>query len=844
MGKPRLFLIDATAFCYRAFYALSGLSTSFGQPTNAIYGFLNMLNKILKENKPEFMAVCFDVSRDTFRQKKFADYKINRPPMAEGLVSQMPYIKKIILAYGIPLFEKEGFEADDVIATLAEKAKRHKMVTAIISSDKDILQLVDKDVEVLSPHKDQTITYDSGKIIERFGVEPRQITDIIALMGDDVDNIPGVSGIGEKTAVNLIKEFGSLDNLLKNIDKVKQPRTKEAIAGNIDKIKFNKEMVVLEKNVDIDFDSEKVKIGKPDFEELFKLFKFLEFKAFLKDLPVQDDQKLKHVEALEDRKIKDFIIEEEGLFLYANGSGDLIFSQKGKFFKPDSIGQNIKAVLSNTKIKKIGHDLKRNKTQLAGKDIVLEGLSFDTMIAAYLLNPSKSDYSLSNLAWDYLNKAVMNKTLDSQRALALIVELEPELEKQLKTKSLLNLFYEIEMPLIEVLAAMEKEGIRLDLGLLKELSSHLEKRLASLIEEIYRLSDCQFNINSPKQLRQILFEKLKLRIVKKTKTGASTDEGVLKSLASEHKLPSLLLEYRQLMKLKTTYVDALPELVNQKTQRIHTSFNQTGTETGRLSSSNPNLQNIPVKTELGRMIRKAVIAKGDDYQLLSSDYSQIELRILAHLSKDETLISAFKKDKDIHLRTASLIYEVEEKDVTEPMRDIAKKVNFGIIYGQSAYGLSKELGISQMEAQNFIDAYFLKYPKVKDYMDKQISHAQKEGFVTTILGRRRYLPEINNKNQNIRQLAQRQAVNTPIQGSASDLIKMAMIKLFSQIKKKNLKSKIILQIHDELLFDVYDKEKNEFVHLVEEIMENVLKLEVPIRVDVKIGRNWAETISV
>lgn len=845
MGKKRLCLIDATAFCYRAFYALKALSTSFGQPTNAIYGFINILNKILKEKKPDYLAVCFDVSRDTFRTKKFAEYKIQRPPMPEGLSSQLPLIKQIISAYGIAYFEKEGYEADDIIATISHKAKEKGLAITIVSSDKDILQLVDDDTVVFSPYKDEGVIYDQKKVLERYGVAAQKIIDIVALIGDDVDNIPGVRGIGEKTATELISRFGSLKGLLNNIDKIKQDKIKKAITDNIDKINLNKELATLDKDVDIGFDLDKfldkLKIGEPDFKELFRLFKYLEFKKLLNELPkVEVGLSDIKVAVLEDEELKNLINETGELVLYGSALDNLMFWAKDKFFRLNNVGENLKNILRNPQVKKISHDLKKIKISLAREDITLEGLHFDTMIAAYLLNPSKSQYSLNDVAWDYLGEPLGNKAIDNQNAVDLIVRLKSRLEKELQEKSLLRLFTDLEMPLVEVLSGMELAGIKLDQEILKKLSGDIEKRLIKLIEDIYEASGTQFNINSPKQLRDILFTKLKLPVVKKSKTGPSTDEEVLRNLATKHRLPARLLEYRKLSKLKNTYIDILPDLIDKKTGRIHTSFNQTATETGRLSSSNPNLQNIPLKTETGKNIRRAIIASGKDYYLLSGDYSQIELRILAHLCKDENLISAFKQDKDIHKISASLIYGLDEVDITSDMREVAKRVNFGIIYGLTSYGLSRDLGISVDEAQGFIDAYFLRYPRVKVYIQEQITKAQKDGFVTTLLGRRRYVPEINNKNQSIRQFAERQAVNTPIQGSASDLIKLAMIQIYNQINSKNLRAKMILQIHDELVFDVPAQELKELAKLVKMRMENVLKLDVPIRVNIKFGENWLE----
>ncbi|MDD5167044.1 MAG: DNA polymerase I, partial [Candidatus Omnitrophica bacterium] len=676
MGKPKLFLIDATAFCYRAFYALPQLATSFGQPTNAIYGFMNILNKILKHEKPEYLAICFDVSRDTFRQKKFAEYKIQRPPMPDGLTSQIPLIKEIIRAYALPLFEKAGFEADDIIATIAAKAKSLGLPVVVVSSDKDMLQLVDDSIEVYSPYKDEGIFYNEEKVRERFGIGPKGITDIIALMGDTADNIPGAPGIGEKTAVGLLVQFGTLDKLLDNIDKIKQEKVRKTITEHFDSIKLSKELALLDSKVDIDFELDKLKIGEPDYKKLFDLFKRLEFKKFLKDLPIEEEETAQDNKSalVEDKELVGLMRAQDRLVFYGESLKDLVYSAGNKIFQVDRAGRDLKALLSDRKVKKISHDLKKLKVSLAGEGVSLEGLYFDVMIAAYLLSPSKAGYDLSDIALDYSAKC-LPKIIEKQKAVELIIELEPRLEKELEAKALTGLFRDIEMPLVEVLSEMELVGIKLDREALLKLSQDIEKRLVKLIEEIYEASGTQFNINSPKQLREILFEKLKLPVVRKSKTGPSTDEEVLRKLSSKHKLPALLLEYRQLTKLKNTYIDALPELIDKKTGRIHTSFNQTGTETGRLSSSNPNLQNIPVKTDIGRLIRKAIISSGEKSYLLSCDYSQVELRILAHLSGDQNLISAFKEDRDIHRATAALIYGMDEKEVLDKMREVAKRVN-------------------------------------------------------------------------------------------------------------------------------------------------------------------------
>jgi len=591
-------------------------------------------------------------------------------------------------------------------------------------------------------------------------------------------------------------------------------------------------------------DLKKAKIGQPDTAELSKIFKRLEFKKFLSELGGADDKASQaSLCDCSQTELKNLLKNTKEIAIFGSGEDNLFFAIDDKLFSAQSAGKCLDLVITNEKVEKTGHDLKKLKVSLFKEGLVLNGADFDTMIAAYLLNPSRASYALSDLALENLNQFIRQGSLEPKDALALVIKLKPVLSAALEEKGLSKLFIELEMPLVSILAQMEIDGIKLDLKLLKNLSSEIEQRLIKLISDIYEAAGTQFNINSPKQLGQVLFEKLKLPVIKKTKTGPSTDEEVLKRLQDKHALPPLLLEYRQLTKLKNTYVDALPKLVDQVTGRVHTSFNQTGTETGRLSSSNPNLQNIPIKTDIGSKIRQAIIASGKDNCLLSCDYSQIELRVLAHLSGDDTLVKAFNSNQDVHRLTASLIYNILEDQVNDDMREVAKRVNFGIVYGQSAYGLSKDLGIPVAQAQDFIDAYFLRYPKVKEYIDLQIQKAQEQGFVTTLLGRRRYIPEINNKNMGIRQFAQRQAVNTPIQGTASDLIKLAMINISEQIKTKGLEAKMILQIHDELVFDLPLRELNVLCRIVKDKMENVVKFDVPIKVDMKKGDNWLKMSS-
>lgn len=842
MSKQRLYLLDATAFYYRAFYAIRNLATSFGQPTNAIYGFLNILQKILKQEKPEHLAACFDISRKTFRQEKFAAYKIQRPPVPDELKSQIPFIKEIVRAYGIPLFEKEGFEADDIIASVSLKAAQEGFSVVVVSSDKDLLQLVGENIVVLNPTLDEGVLFDKEEIKKRFGIAPLQIADIISLMGDKVDNIPGIPGIGEKTAFKLIQEFGTLHALLVKRESIASPKVRKAIEDNLEQIKLNKELVTLSATGNIGFEVEMTKIVSANPQELLRIFKHLEFKKFLKGLPTESVVKeegslLSH---LTDSQFKKIVRTQEEIVLAGSNFADLVFMARQRVFSLEDAGVNCKEALSDKKLLKIGHDLKYLAVSLAKERICLDGFFFDVMLAGYLLNPSKSSYLLSDLVWDYLQAHIAEEGLSNAERVSLIARLRSCLEKELHNKSLDKLFFDLEMPLARVLADMELEGIKVDLKVLKDLSKDIEKRLVGLIDEIYQASGTQFNINSSLQLRQILFEHLKLPVIKKGKTGPSTDEEVLKVLAREHALPALLLEYRKLTKLKTTYVDVLPGLVDKDTAKLHTSFNQAATETGRLSSSNPNLQNIPIKTEAGRRIRKALIASDEDSLLLSCDYSQIELRVLAHFSKDENLLHAFKEDKDVHKATAALIYGVKEEDVSDEMREMAKRVNFGIVYGQTSYGLSRELEIPVNEAQNFIDAYFLRFPKVKEYIQDQIIRAKEEGMAMTILGRRRYIPQINDKNQGMRQFAERQAVNTPLQGSASDIIKLAMLKIHRDLLEHALKTKMILQIHDELVFDVPAKELHKAAGLIKHDMENIMKLDVPLKVDMKKGKNWLE----
>ncbi|MBU1147070.1 MAG: DNA polymerase I [Candidatus Omnitrophica bacterium] len=886
MKKKKLFLIDGNSYCYRAFYAIKELRNSKGMPTNAVYGFVLMLRKLLASEKPDYLAIAFDLKGPTFRHKKFKEYKITRKPMPDDLISQMPLIKEVVSAYNIPIFEKQGFEADDILATIAKKVSKKDTTVYVVTGDKDMLQFVSENIKICSTHKEGLI-YDRKKVEERFsGLGPESIVDLMALAGDQTDNIPGVRGIGEKTAIDLIKEFGDIDMLYKNLDKIKSDSKRKTLKDGEENARMSKELAILDSAVPIDIDEESMLLSEPDTKRLLDIFKELEFKAFAKELSSQDSHVRREAsyETITDKakfdelvkklkKQRSFVLDFETTgedplqarplgvsFCWEPGRAYYVALAKEQGVEMAHVFSALKPILEDEEIKKIGQNIKYEKLILEMQGIELKGIEFDTMIASYLLNPSKLNHNLDDIAFEYLDHKMISmadllgtgKKKISMEDVPLdrlseyscedsdvTLRLKQILEKELFKKELAILFKDIEIPLIDVLSQMEKNGVKIDIALLKNESKEVEEILCTTVKNIYKMAGGEFNINSPKQLSQILFERLELPVVKKTKTGFSTDVGVLERLSSVHPLPKELLLYRELSKLKSTYIDALPELVNKKTGRLHTSFNQTVTATGRLSSSKPNLQNIPIKTEQGRRIRKAFIGEKDRY-IVAADYSQIELRILAHLSGDEELVDAFKRDSDVHTHTASLIFGVDEKDVTREMRSNAKTVNFGIVYGISAFGLSIGLSIDPASAQQFIDAYFERYPRVKTYMEERIEDARDAGFVTTLFNRRRYIPEINTGGAREQQQAERIAINAPVQGSAADLIKIAMIDIHREIKKQKLSSMMTLQVHDELVFEVPKKELELMKDLIREKMELAVKLSVPVKVTVKYGRNWLE----
>jgi DNA polymerase-1 len=887
----KAFIFDGNSFCYRAFYAIGHMSTSKGEPTNAIYGFLTMIRKIIEGEEPDYIAICFDRKEKTFRHAQYEKYKVHRKPMPDELSQQLPHIQDIVRAYNIPLFEKAGFEADDLLGTLAVRLEKLGIDVYIVTSDKDALQLVNNKIKTYSTYRDTVSIYDIAKVKERYsGLGPESIIDIMGLMGDASDNIPGIPGIGEKTAVAYIKEFGSLDNLIAKADSLKSEAKRKLIHEYADLARLSRELATIDCAVPIDFELEKLERQEPNVEELMALLQRFELRSFLRDLAVAGppeeagrqyvtidtvSQLQKLVADLEKQKAFAFDTETTSASSFSAELVGMSFSFKAKeayyvVLTHDKIATDkgiplsdglrmLRPVLENEKISKYGQNIKYDYIVLRRAGIRIRGIRFDTMIAAYLINPVKLNQNLDDISLEYLNvkkitfHSLVGTGKDQKRIDEVpvrevstyacedadcVFRLVSILERQLKEKEVEKLFYEIEMPLLEVLAEVELNGVTIDETLLKNLSSKAENALEGLTQKIYDCAGEEFNINSPKQLGVILFEKLKLPVVKKTKTGPSTDVTVLETLALEHELPKYLLEYREYSKLKSTYLDALPALVNPETGRIHTSFNQTATVTGRLSSSAPNMQNIPIKTELGREIRKAFVPRAKTRVIISADYSQIELRFLAHFSGDTTLVNAFQNNLDIHTVTAALLYNVDESDVTSEMRTLGKTINFSIIYGKTPFGLSRDLGIPVKEAKAFIDAYFLRYGKIKTYLDSLKETACAHGYVTTLLGRRALFPDITSTNATVRQFAERAATNAPLQGSAADLIKKAMIVIQGKLEKNIFDAYMLLQVHDELVFDVAKKESDEFSSFVRSEMENALTLTVPLKVDVHIGPSW------
>ncbi len=890
---PTLYLIDGNSYIYRAFYAIKRLSTSTGFPTNAIYGFTNMILKILREKSPDYFAVVFDSAEPTERHRVYEEYKAQRPSMPDDLKPQIPVIKEFIRAFNIKTIEISGYEADDLLGTIAKKAEKEGVDVYIVTGDKDLCQILGSHIRLYDTMRDKMI--DEKEVKERYGVSPERFPEVMALMGDAIDNIPGVPGIGEKTAVHLLKEFGSLDNLIKNHSNIKNTRLRKAIFENLENIKLSLMLATINTSAPVDIPIDDLKIGTPRWDEVLNYFRRYEFSSLIRLIPPTEtmaSERPECITVLNKDTLKEAIssikndvtIDTEttsqspvraelvGISIASNPKRvyyiPLLHSYKGmpEQLPKDYVLKSLKKILEDVQIRKTGHNIKYDLIVLKNDGIELKGIYFDTMIASYLLMPNKANHNLDDIALHYLGYKKLSYTEvagkkrrrfpegedknfrkvhieDASRysgeGVAVTLRLAGLLDPILREEGLDRLFHNIEIPLIDVLAHMEMAGVKIDISMMKRFSNELERELSAIEERIYFIAGERFNINSPKQLQEILFDKLRLRTIKRTKTGYSTDVDVLEELALEHELPKEILEHRTLSKLKNTYVDALPRLVNPETERLHTSFNQTVTATGRLSSSEPNLQNIPVRGKWGSRIREAFIAE-DGNLLLSADYSQIELRILAHLSNDKGLIKIFKEDGDIHSMTAAELFGVSRETVNAEMRRMAKTVNFGIIYGISPYGLSKELGISIDEAKQYIDTYFTKHKGVKGYIDEQIEYALKNGYVCTMFNRKRAIPELKSTNKNTKQLGERLAINTPIQGSAADIIKIAMINIYSRLRQEKLKTKMLLQVHDELLFEVPLGEVDRVKKLVQDEMEGVVSLSVPLKVDIGIGRNWSE----
>lgn len=886
--KQTLYLVDGSSYIYRAYYAIRHLSSPKGFPTNALYGFTQMLLKVLKERKPDHIAVVFDVGRETFRTAIYPDYKANRSAMPDDLVPQIAPIKEMVRAFNIPALELREYEADDIIGTIARDCAKKGMEVVIVTGDKDLMQVVGENITLLDTMKDKVTGVDG--VLERFGVPPERVIDVLGLAGDTSDNIPGVPSIGEKTAMKLIREFGSLDELLERASEVKG-KTGEKIREFSDQALLSRRLATVNFETPIEYRFEELAAGPPDNGKLAELFREYGFTTLMKELTSEatlstEDYKTvitgdDFARLLDDlRGVPEFSIDLETTSLNSLEAEivgiSLSFRQHEAYYIPvghdypgapvqlDRAGTlaALRPLLADPDKHKVGQNIKYDYQVLRRHGIEMEGVRFDTMVASYLLNPVRSSHGLDSLSVEFLDhkmisyaevagsgkdqvnfsrvpveKASVYSCEDADAAFLLRGIFLPKLADA----GMDGLFFDLEMPLVKILAEMELCGVRVDLPLLKELSDGFAAQLASLEKDIFIQAGCEFNINSPKQLGEVLFGKLGLPSGKKTKgkTGWSTDMDVLTSLARDYDLPKTILQYRSLSKLKSTYTDALPKLVDTTTGRIHTSYNQTVTNTGRLSSSEPNLQNIPIRTEEGRKIRRAFIA-GEGQLLLSADYSQIELRVLAHLSGDRVFCEAFAADEDIHTRTASEVFDIMPGLVTPEMRRQAKTVNFGVIYGQGAFGLARELGVSTKTAKEFIDSYFARHSGAREFLDNCVKEAEAKGFVTTILGRRLPIPDIASSNGNVRAFAQRNAINYPIQGSAADIIKMAMVRVFDALRKEGLKSRLIMQVHDELVFEVPENEMEVVERLVRREMEHAASLRVPLKVDVNYGGNWSE----
>ncbi|MGM0804836.1 MAG: DNA polymerase I [Bacillota bacterium] len=873
----KLVLIDGNSIAYRAFFALPLLNNDKGVYTNAVYGFTQMLLKILEDEKPTHILVAFDAGKTTFRHKTFGEYKGGRQKTPPELSEQFPFIRQLLDAFKIKRYELENYEADDIIGTLASYAADGNWDVKVFTGDKDLLQLVTPDVEVVLTRKGITEVeaYTVEQVNERYGITPHQIIDMKGLMGDPSDNIPGVPGVGEKTAIKLIKQYGTIEKVLDSIDEISGAKLKERLTENKEQAIMSKELATITKEAPIEVGLEETNYDGYETSSVFPLFKELGFNSLLERLGgdeeiLQDEEKeelnFKTVTKIE----ADMLTSPSSLIVEtltedyhkAKIHGFAVSNDAGTFYIPSSVADQSEEFhewLQDQNQKKRMFDAKRAHVALHGQGIVLNGIDFDIQLASYLLNPSESLDEVADVAKQYgksnvdVNEAVYGKGAKKKlpedeavlaehlcRKAHTVFQLSDLLDEKLKENEQSDLFYQLEMPLALVLAKMEEFGVKVKSDTLQKMGADLDIQLTALEKDIHELAGVSFNINSPKQLGEILFEKLNLPPVKKTKTGYSTSVDVLEKLEGKHEIINKILIYRQLGKLRSTYIEGLLKVVKEDTGKIHTRFNQVLAQTGRLSSIDPNLQNIPIRLEAGRKIRHAFVASQPGWKILAADYSQIELRVLAHISQDENLMEAFKTEMDVHTKTAMDVFHVEESEVTSEMRRHAKAVNFGIVYGISDYGLSQSLGITRKEAGEFIASYLDSFPGVQQYMKDSVSEAKHNGFVSTLLHRRRYLPEINSRNFNLRSFAERTAMNTPIQGTAADIIKKAMVDMDQRLTDEKLEAKMLLTVHDELIFEVPENELQKLEEIVCEVMESAVELDVPLKVDVNWGDSWFE----
>jgi DNA polymerase-1 len=890
MTKKKLVLIDGNSLLYRSFYAIRFLTNSEGIPTNAIYGFLMTLKKLMEQENPDYLGIAFDTKGPTARHKMYKEYKAHRKPMPDDLIVQFPLLKKIIKAMNIPAYELEGHEADDVLGTLAYNASKKNILSVIVTTDKDLLQMVDQNTSVYNPTKN--ITLDEKGVKEYFGVEPNQVIDVLALWGDASDNIPGVPGVGEKTSKSLITRFGSLDNLLENLTDIEKERLKHKIENHLDGLQLSRQLVTIIKDLDIKFSPSELAVSPPNTDALLALYRELGFSSLISEYTKTSNLTQKNYETILDEGTLRQVISQikksgyvaldtetdspyptratlVGISFSVNPHRAFYLPLRHDYSNaPEQIPKKkafhlLEEVFTDPKIKKIGQNIKYDFIVLHREGLTLQGIDLDTMVLSYLLEPNWGKHNLNKLATAYLrldtipyhevvgkgkNEVTMNAvsiqkvTPYACQDADLALQLGSLLWPKVKEKGVDQLYLSLERPLIQVLANMEMWGVKIDSEAMKTLSQELQQDLDILQEKIFAISQEEFNINSPKQLGNVLFEKMGIQPSRKTRKtrSHSTDMSVLQELANDHPIAKHTLEYRQFAKLKSTYSDALPLLINPNTGRIHTSYNQTVAATGRLSSSDPNLQNIPARGELGKRCRQAFIPDTGNF-FLAADYSQIELRVLAHLSEDPALIETFMHDRDIHQDTALQVFGETSSLFPEEQRRRAKIINFSIIYGTSAFSLAKELGTSTSEAQDFIDLYFETYPKVREFLEECVTEAQISGFSQTLFGRIRPVPELKHENKMVQQAGRRIALNTPIQGTAADLMKKAMIDIWEEMNTRSLKSKMILQVHDELVFEVPENECGRIETLVKEKMERVFPLKVPLKVHLGWGINWAET---